>query len=66
MGEDFVHESIIGSKFIGRIEQEIPNAFGDGKMAIRPSIEGWARVYGENIITIDADDDPYAEGFQVL
>src|SRR4249919_1592780 len=58
MGEDFIHESIIGSKFIGRIEEEVPNAFGNGKMAIRPSIEGWARVYGENTITIDAEDDP--------
>jgi len=65
-GDEFIHESIIGSKFIGRIEEEIPNAFGDGKAAIRPSIEGWARVYGENIITIDQEDDPYAEGFQVL
>jgi 4-hydroxyproline epimerase len=65
-GDEFIHESIIGSKFIGRIEEEIPNAFGDGKSAIRPSIEGWARVYGENIITIDPEDDPYAEGFQVL
>jgi 4-hydroxyproline epimerase len=65
-GEEFIHESIIGSKFIGRIEEEIPNAFGNGKSAIRPSIEGWARVFGENRITIDPDDDPYAEGFQVL
>jgi 4-hydroxyproline epimerase len=65
-GEEFIHESIIGSKFIGRIEEEIPNAFGDGRMAIRPSIEGWAKIYGENTITIDTEDDPYAGGFQVL
>jgi 4-hydroxyproline epimerase len=62
-GEEFIHESIIGSKFIGRIEEELTLA---GKAAIRPSIEGWAKVYGENIITIDTDDDPYALGFQVL
>lgn len=65
-GDEFVHESIIGSKFIGRIEEEIPNAFGDGKPAIRPSIEGWARIYGYNSISIDPQDDPYAHGFQVL
>ncbi len=62
-GDEFVHESIIGSKFIGRIEEE---CFVAGKPAIRPSIEGWAKIYGQNIITIDTDDDPYALGFQVL
>jgi 4-hydroxyproline epimerase len=66
-GDAFVHESIIGSQFVGRIEEEIPNAFGiAGKPAIRPSIEGWAKVYGYNTISIDPDDDPYAYGFQVL
>ncbi len=62
-GDEFIHESIIGSKFTGRIEEEL---FVDGKPAIRPSIEGWAKIYGHNIITIDAEDDPYALGFQVL
>ena len=65
-GQEFIHESIIGSKFIGRIEEVIPNAFGDGRTAIRPSIEGWAKVFGQNIITIDSEDDPYAGGFQVI
>ncbi|MEO8568083.1 MAG: 4-hydroxyproline epimerase [Ginsengibacter sp.] len=64
-GEEFIHESIIGSQFIGRIEEEIPDAFGTGKPAIIPSIEGWAIVYGYNTIKID-DDDPYAYGFQVI
>jgi 4-hydroxyproline epimerase len=62
-GDAFIHESIIGSKFIGRIEEE---TFIDGKPAIRPSIEGWAKIYGHNIISIDTDDDPYALGFQVI
>src|SRR5436190_3001895 len=61
-GEEFVHESIIGSQFIGRIEEE--TTIGD-KAAIVPSIEGWAIVYGYNTIKID-DDDPYAHGFQVI
>ena len=62
-GDEFVHESIIGSKFIGRIEEETTV---NGKPAIRPSIEGWARIYGHNTISIDPSDDPYAFGFQVV
>ena len=62
-GEEFIHESIIGSKFIGRIEEVTDLA---GKPAIIPSVEGWAKVYGYNTITIDPEDDPYAYGFQVI
>lgn len=61
-GEAFIHESIIGSKFVGRVEEE---TFLNGKPAIVPSIEGWAVVTGYNTIIID-DDDPYAHGFQVI
>ncbi len=64
-GDRFVHESIIGSKFVGTIEEEIVNAFGTGTPAIVPGIEGWAMVTGYNTIIID-DDDPYAHGFQVI
>ncbi|MGN6195469.1 MAG: 4-hydroxyproline epimerase [Ginsengibacter sp.] len=64
-GDIFVHESIIGSQFIGTIEEEIPNAFGTAKPAIVPGIEGWAIVTGYNTIIID-DEDPYAHGFQVI
>ena len=62
-GQDFIHESIIGSKFIGRIE-ELTEL--NGKPAIIPSVEGWAKVFGYNTITIDSEDDPYAYGFQVI
>jgi 4-hydroxyproline epimerase len=62
-GEEFIHESIIGSKFIGRIEEVTDLA---GKPAIIPSVEGWAKVFGYNTITIDPEDDPYAYGFQVI
>ena len=61
-GEDFIHESIIGSKFIGRIEEETELG---GIPAIIPSIEGWARVTGYNTLFLD-DEDPYVEGFQVI
>lgn len=63
LGEPFVHESFIGSKFIGRVEKETTL---DGKLAIVPSIQGWAKVYGYNTIFIDDEDDPYAHGFQVI
>jgi len=62
-GEEFIHESIIGSKFIGTIEEE--TTIG-GKPSIRPGIEGWAKIYGYNTISIDPEDDPYAYGFQVV
>ncbi|MDX1938306.1 MAG: 4-hydroxyproline epimerase [Flavihumibacter sp.] len=62
-GDLFVHESIIGSKFIGTIEEETTVG---GKPSIRPGIEGWAKIYGYNTISIDTEDDPYAYGFQVL
>ena len=61
-GEDFIHESIIGSTFTGRIEEE---TLLNGIKAIIPSIEGWARITGYNTIIID-EDDPYAFGFQVI
>lgn len=61
-GEEFVHESYIGSQFVGRIEEE---AELFGSPAIIPSVEGWARITGYNHIIID-DEDPYKEGFQVI
>ncbi len=61
VGQDFVHESIIGSLFRGRVEGRA--RVGDLD-AIVPSIEGWARITGLNTIFVD-DRDPYAHGFQV-
>ncbi|TVZ55858.1 proline racemase [Lutibacter sp. Hel_I_33_5] len=63
IGEPFIHESFIGSKFIGCVEKE---TLLDGKLAITPSVKGWAKIYGHNTITIDTDDDPYAYGFSVI
>lgn len=58
-GQDFIHESIIGSLFTGRIEGE--TRVGDYP-AIIPSIEGWAVMTGLNTIFVD-DHDPFAHGF---
>lgn len=61
-GDTFIHESYIGSQFTGKIEGTLKV---DGRDAIVPSIEGWARITGYNTIIID-DNDPYKEGFQVM
>ncbi|HET6565596.1 MAG TPA: 4-hydroxyproline epimerase [Xanthomonadales bacterium] len=61
-GDVFVHESYIGSQFSGRVEAQ--TTVGEYP-AIVPSIEGWARIYGRNRITVDPQDDPYWQGFLV-
>ena len=58
-GEDFIHESIIGSLFRGRVEAA--TKVGD-RDAIIPSIGGWARKTGDNTIYVD-DRDPFKHGF---
>ena len=62
-GVEFIHESFIGSTFVGCIEEE--TTVGDFP-AIIPSIKGWAKIYGYNTIIIDDKDDPYAYGFSVI
>ena len=62
-GDSFFHESIIGSKFTGKVEDL--SVVGEFE-AIIPSIEGWAKITGFNNIFIDDEDDPYAYGFQVI
>lgn len=61
VGDEFVHESIIGSLFKGRVEAATTVA---NRPAIIPSIAGWARMTGYNTIFID-DRDPFAHGFVV-
>ncbi|MCX4029480.1 4-hydroxyproline epimerase [Endozoicomonas sp. SM1973] len=61
VGDQFIHESIIGSLFEGRVEAitEVGSY-----PAILPSVQGWAKVYGHNTIWVDSDD-PYCYGFEV-
>ncbi|MEO9484833.1 MAG: 4-hydroxyproline epimerase [Ekhidna sp.] len=61
-GDRFIHESIIGSKFIGRVEE---TTYVGSYQAIIPSIEGWAQVTGTNTIYLD-DNDPFVHGFSVI
>jgi 4-hydroxyproline epimerase len=62
VGDQFVHESYIGSRFIGRVEAETEVG---ARRGIIPSIEGSAIATGRNEIWID-DEDVFAHGFQVV
>ncbi len=61
-GDEFLHESIIGTLFEGRVEERA--RVGDYE-AIVPSIAGWARMTGLNTIFVNSRD-PLAGGFQVI
>jgi 4-hydroxyproline epimerase len=60
-GDDFIHESYIGSQFHGRVEKAERLGSRD---AILPSVRGWAVQTGINRIWVD-ERDPFAHGFQV-
>jgi 4-hydroxyproline epimerase len=62
VGDAFVHESIIGSRFTGRVEAQVELG---GRTAIVPSVEGSAIATGHNILWIDRAD-PFWAGFQVI
>ena len=62
VGDRFVHESYIGSRFIGRVEQAVDVG---GIPGIIPSIEGSAIATGFNTIWIDRED-PFWAGFSVV
>jgi 4-hydroxyproline epimerase len=62
VGDRFVHESIIGSRFIGRVQQTVDLR---GTQAIIPLIEGSAFVTGLNTLWIDPSE-PFPSGFQVV
>ncbi len=59
IGEDFIHESIIGSQFTGQAIAETSLGQFQG---IVPTVKGWAKITGRNEIIID-ESDPYAHGF---
>ncbi|WP_107328168.1 4-hydroxyproline epimerase, partial [Agrobacterium pusense] len=61
VGESFRQESLIGTVFEGRIEEETDVGPFHG---IKPSVEGWARIIGHNTIFVD-DRDPLAHGYQI-
>ncbi len=62
VGDAFVHESIIGTLFEGRVEAA---ASVGNYAAIVPSIGGWARMTGLNTIFVN-QRDPLRGGFQLV
>jgi 4-hydroxyproline epimerase len=61
VGDNFIHESVIGTLFDGRVEAIAQ--VGD-HTAIVPSVSGWARMHGLNTIFVDPRD-PLRGGFQL-
>ena len=59
IGEDFVNESFIGTRFIGRIVRE--TTIGD-RVAVVPTITGRAWITGTAQYMLDPTD-PFPEGF---
>jgi 4-hydroxyproline epimerase len=62
VGDRFIHESYIGSRFVGRVEEATTLA---GRPAIIPSIRGSAFSTGFNTIWIDRTD-PFWSGFSIV
>ena len=61
-GDSFVHESIIGSRFIGRVAEETELAARRRSFRV---IEGSSFVTGFNTLWIDPTE-PFPTGFQVV
>lgn len=61
VGQGLTHRSIIGSRFVGRIEGERQVA---GRTAILPSITGRAWITGSHHYRIDPSD-PWPEGYRI-
>lgn len=62
LGEDFIYESIMGTRFRGRVLSE--TTVGNYP-AVVPEITGCAYVTGQNTLILD-DDDPFEYGFELL
>jgi proline racemase len=61
VGQPFVHESVIGTRFVGRLTG---TTTAGTTVAVRPSITGRAWVTGRATWTLDPTD-PFPEGFAV-
>lgn len=59
--EDFVHEGILGTRFVGRLVEE--TTVGD-RPAVVPTLSGQAWITGFAEYVLD-DSDPFPEGFTV-
>ena len=62
LDEDFVHSSLIGSRFVGRLVLE---TMVGGQPAVIPTIQGRAWVTGRGEVTLEPSD-PFPDGFVVV
>jgi len=64
VGEDFVNESVLGTRFTGRIVEETTIGTHPPRRAIVPEITGraWITGMGQDLL---ADDDPFPAGFRL-
>jgi len=62
VGDEFVHESIVGSVFVGKIIGT--TALPDGRTAIVPTVKGSAYVTQYCEVVVD-DQDPFPHGYTV-
>ena len=60
VGQEFVHESIIGTEFVGQLESEETGP--DGRTLVRPTIKGQAWITLEGTVVLDATD-PFPRGY---
>jgi proline racemase len=61
MNEDFVHEGLLGTRFVGRLVDE--TTVGD-YFAVVPTLSGQAWITGRAEYVLD-ETDPFPEGFTV-
>jgi proline racemase len=61
LGQDFVHEGVLGTTFIGRLLEE--TRVGDYR-AVVPTLSGTAWITGMATYGVDPED-PFPDGFTV-
>ncbi len=61
LGEDFVHEGVLGTRFVGRLVEE--TTVGD-RPAVVPTLSGQAWITGFARYVLE-DTDPFPEGFTI-
>jgi proline racemase len=59
LGQDFVNESVIGSRFVGRLLEEVTVG---GLPAVVPEVSGRAWITGMGTYLLDPSD-PFPAGF---
>ena len=62
LGEDFVHEGILGTTFTGRLVEETRVGSGPAGACRRSDRQAWITGFAQYVVD---PDDPFPEGFTV-